>query len=286
MTSITFVVPVANEDIFRRCLLSSRIFQIPSCHELIVQRGWRSAAAAFNEAITRAENDIIVCLHEDVLLPPSWPQQLLGELENLEKLHGSFGVVGCAGATRGGRAAAHIYRHDREFHTPVPLPAAVETLDEMLICFRRSSGLTFDHSLPSFFGYAVDLCLQATSRGLQSFVVDAPCFHQAKSREGRLPEGFFINWNYLCEKWKSHLPVHTLTGTLHYKRSFVAHKFKEFVKNRFRHIPEPWWKNLPKIDPDSILNAIQEPHASLVRRDEGNTIAGVCFALLEEKKNA
>jgi hypothetical protein len=109
--------------------------------------------------------------------------------------------------------------------------------------------------------------MQANARSLQNFAVDVPCFHQAKSREGRLPKGFFVNWNYLCEKWKPYLPIHTLTGTLHHKRSFVLNNFKEFVKERLGCVSEPWWRNLPTINPDRVLHEIDESHLGLAPRD-------------------
>jgi cellulose synthase/poly-beta-1,6-N-acetylglucosamine synthase-like glycosyltransferase len=253
LTAFTFVVPVGNEDVLRTCLLSSTLFRTPSQHELLLQRGARSAAEAFNNGIDRAANDLIVCLHQDVVLPDLWPERFASELAKLNTGTEPVGVVGCAGITGQGRAAAHIYRHDREFYPNIELPAEVETLDELLICFRKSSGLRFDEKLPSFFGYAIDLCLEAISRGMQNFVVDAPCFHQARSREGRMPKGFFSNWNYLCDKWKPFLPVHSLTGTLHHKKSFLVHSIIESVKEHIGYVPEPWWRNLPKIDTESAL---------------------------------
>lgn len=248
MLPITLVVPVGDENVFRDCLLSSRMVQDAGACELIAQRGWDGAAKAFNDAIDRAQNDLIVCLHQDVLLPDDWHERFVSAITQLEMQHGPIGVAGCAGITSDGKPAGHMYRHDREFHPPVALPAAAETLDEMLICFRKASGLRFDENVPSFFGYAADLCLEASKRGLKNYAIDAPCFHQAKSRQGRLPESFFENWNYLCDKWKDYLPVQTLIGPLHYKRSFFRHKLVESIKEKIGYTAEPWWKDLPTID--------------------------------------
>lgn len=265
MLPVTLVVPVGDEDVFRDCLLSSRLVEDTGACELIAQRGWSTAAKAFNDAIDRAHNDLIVCLHQDVLLPDEWHERFVSAITQLEMQQGPIGVAGCAGITSHGKTAGHMYRHDREFHPPVALPAAVETLDEMLICFRKSSGLRFDENLPSFFGYAVDLCLEASRRGLKNYAIDAPCFHQAKSRQGRLPEQFFINWNYLCDKWKDQLPVQTLTGTLQNKRSFTTHKFVESIKEKIGYAPEPWWADLPKIDTAAALRGSRAVEAADVK---------------------
>lgn len=69
-----------------------------------------------------------------------------------------------------------------------------------------------------------------------------------------MPEQFFVNWNYLCEKWKPFLPVYTLTGTLNHKRSFLAHTMKQYLKERVGYTVEPWWQALPIIDPEYALH--------------------------------
>lgn len=265
MTALTFIVPVGNEDVFQDCLLSSELFHLfweESGHELIAQRGFHSAAEAFNDGMSRAKNDLIVCLHQDVILPRRWAERFVAEFEKLESGPEPVGVVGCAGITSKGAPAAHIYRHDREFYPDIPLPAMVETLDELLICFRKSSGLRFDTKQPSFFGYATDICLQAITQGRQNFVVDVPCFHQAKSREGRMPRQWFENWNYLCDKWKPYLPVQTLVGPLKRKRSYRVHNFVQFLREHVGHSPEPWWRRLPVIDPEKVMHSENLPAAS------------------------
>lgn len=103
-----------------------------------------------------------------------WAERFLASLDELDSQGLPVGVLGCIGITSAGELAGHIYRHDRELLSKDSLPARVETLDEMLIAFRKSSGLRFDPTVPSFFGYAVDLCLQASSAGLQNFAADAP----------------------------------------------------------------------------------------------------------------
>lgn len=47
MLPITLVVPVGDENVFRDCLLSSRMVEDTGACELIAQRGWRSAAEVY-----------------------------------------------------------------------------------------------------------------------------------------------------------------------------------------------------------------------------------------------
>ena len=170
-----------------------------------------------------------------------------------------MGVVGCIGMTSSGVPAGHIYRHDREYFPTCPLPARVETLDEMLISFRRSSSLRFDPVLPSFFYYAVDLCLQATSRGLHNFAVDAPCFHQAKNRNHVMPTDFYHSQEYMMRKWKGVVPVRTLSGTLGGRQLYWTKRIKQSLFQAIGYTPEPWWQNLPRIDPAAKLHGTALP---------------------------
>jgi len=255
LSLITFIVPIGDVGVYQNCFLSSPLFREKSNFQILGQTGFKNAGQAFNDGIDKAANDLIVCAHQDVVFPVAWVKRFLTKLQELESQGVPLGIVGCAGITSKGEPAGHIYRHDREFCAPHALPAKVETLDEMLISFRKSSGLRFDPQLPSFWGYSTDLCLQAHLKGLQNFALDVPCFHQAKNRERLLPRDFFTNWNYLCEKWSEALPVHTLTGTVAHKRSFWMDRVKQAVSDAIGYNPEPWWKDLPRIDPQAVLFA-------------------------------
>jgi hypothetical protein len=253
MSGITFVIPVGDEDTFEKCFLSSPLLAENPRSQVLVQRRFKSASLAFNDAIDRAANDIIVFAHQDVVFPSSWDRQFLGRLEELESLRIPIGIVGCVGITHGGEQAGHIYRYDREFFPPLPLPAKIETVDEMVISFRKSSGLRFDPGLPTFSCYGADICLEARSRNLENFVVDAPCFHQGKNIQGRLPKGEFKDRAYIVRKWKKYLPVRTLSGTIDRRRSYRAYRIKQFFRGLLLTSPRPWWADLPQIDPEEKL---------------------------------
>src|SRR5579884_3468757 len=170
MSSITFIVLVGNQDTYQKCFLSSPLFQRKNGStdfQIIAQSGFKTAGEAFNEGIERAVNDLIVCIHQDVILPINWDVRFLAKRSEVESLGPPVGVVGCWGITSEGERAGHVYHRDRQLFPrkvgdngnrgPMALPQRVQTLDELLISFRKSSGLRFDPDLPSFFGYAVDL---------------------------------------------------------------------------------------------------------------------------------
>ncbi len=86
------------------------------------------------------------------------------------------------------------------------LPAAVATLDELVLIVRRDIPLRFDPEL-GFHLYGADICLQARQRGLAVVALGAPCQHH--SRSIGLPEAFFASARVFARKWAHRLPIAT-----------------------------------------------------------------------------
>jgi len=53
----------------------------------------------------------------------------------------------------------------------------VQTLDEIVLIFRRDSGLSFDETLPHFHFYGTDICMRAAEQGRQCYAISAFCVH-------------------------------------------------------------------------------------------------------------
>lgn len=253
--NITFVVPIGDEHIYAQCFAKSPLLASGAAVEVFGQRGFKTAAAAFNEAIQRSRNDLMIFCHQDIVLPAGWDAGFLTEIQKVSGVAPNWGVVGCAGITADGRVAAHIYRHDRELASSVPLPAEVRTLDECLVAFRRSSALRFDKDLPGFFYYAADICLQAESLGRLNYAIDAPCVHRSKSRVS-LPASLYVAERYFIRKWSTRLPVPTLSGTVGGRKSLAIRRVKDGLRAATARIgwrPRPWWAALPQVDLEAIL---------------------------------
>ena len=67
---------------------------------------------------------------------------------------------------------------------------AVQTLDEIVLILKKSSGLRFDDSLPHFHFYGTDICLRAAQRGMRSYAISAFCVHNTHQTLV-LPEEFY-----------------------------------------------------------------------------------------------
>src|ERR1041385_145908 len=134
---ITFIVPVGNEKIYNDCFLASPLFTEP-CNaglefQILAQRGFKGAASAFNDGLDNAKHDLIVCLHQDVILPVKWAERFVTQVHELENSGIPLGVVGCIGCQSDGELAGHVYHRERQMFPEPALPARVQALDELLV---------------------------------------------------------------------------------------------------------------------------------------------------------
>jgi hypothetical protein len=238
---LTFVACVSDETNLQANLLSSPCLAAGTPHEVLLYRGCTSAAEGLNRGLSEARHEIVVCLHQDVYLPKNWPARFQARYDEAQQTHGPLGVIGVYGVTlRSGNVQriGHVVDRDRPRREPHVLPAAVETLDELLLAVPRGSPLSFDPSL-GFHFYGADLCLQARRRGVAAVAVDALCFHNSRSVD--VPADFYTSGSVLARKWASMLPVAT---------SCIV------VDNRRReHRPLP-----PRTDTAPISLILQVPH--------------------------
>src|SRR5208282_1961914 len=107
---ITFAVPVRTRgDVLENNLLASPCFRTPHYHQVLIQENFSSAARAYNDAIERSLNDLIVFCHQDIFFPESWPSELERALDYLEDENPKWGVLGCGGMTRDGGWRGWVY---------------------------------------------------------------------------------------------------------------------------------------------------------------------------------
>lgn len=178
--------------------------------EVLTQRGFSSAAAAYNDALARCHGEVAILLHQDVYLPPGWLHQFQSQLAALENRDPDWGVVGLYGVDRGGQHRGHVYCTGQmsqlggNFNAPIE----VASLDELLLVVRPASGLRFDESIRGYHMYGTDICLEAIRRGKKAYVLDAPCLHNTNPYQ-ILPWDFWRAYLQMRRKWWRELPVHT-----------------------------------------------------------------------------
>jgi hypothetical protein len=205
----TFVVAVNNRGVLESNLLSSSCLRDSHVREILTQEGFASASKAYNDGIDRSRNEFIVFVHQDIILPKKWLDQIESSLDYLEHEDPNWGVLGCYGETRDQGARGHVYSSGLGIiGEPFGHPVAIQSLDEIVLILRKSSGLRFDDNLPHFHLYGTDICLRAELSGRKSYAIPAFCTHNT-NQNFVLPKEFYECYRYIKRAWKSHLPIQT-----------------------------------------------------------------------------
>ena len=206
--SITFVVAVNKRDVLEANFEASPCLQGQHQHQIILQEGFRSAPIAYNDAIYKSVNDLIVFCHQDMYFPEHWIEQLQATVQRLEEQGAPWGVLGCSGVTRDRRYLGLVYSVGIGIIGTSSEPAEVQTLDEIVLVIRKSSGLRFDQNLPHFHLYGADICLRASAKSLKSYAISALCVHNTL-QGSILPDEFYECCSYMKRTWKKELPIQT-----------------------------------------------------------------------------
>lgn len=144
-------------------------------------------SAAIREGASRARHDLVVFVHEDVLLLDGWQSAFERSLDELERVDPEWGIVGVAGLRQADRSASGHWSDPHGYHDHLggrPF-AEVDCLDEHLLALRRRELETLDEGLPSIHNLGRDLALAVAREGRRTYVVDAPTVHKYADAEGR-----------------------------------------------------------------------------------------------------
>jgi hypothetical protein len=203
------VVSAVNND----AILQSNLLKSPdlsTASEVILQRGFSSAALAYNDALDKAATSLVVLAHQDVYFPSGWLHKVSEAVTRISETDPQWAVLGVWGVTTSGDRAGHVYCAGlrKELGRKFDGGAAVRTLDEAVLIVRAPSSLRFDPGLKGFHLYGTDLCLTAASHGLGCYAISAYCVHNTNGYK-LLPAQFWRNCLYLRSKWRSQLPITT-----------------------------------------------------------------------------
>jgi hypothetical protein len=234
---LTFASAINDRDLFASNFLASPIFAGSHQHQIIVQNGFPSAAKAYNNAIDRSENEIIVFAHQDMVFPASWLVDVERALNDLDRIDPNWGVLGCFGETADAQGRGYVYMPGLGIvGAPSENPEAVQTLDEIVLIIKKSSGLRFDPTLPHFHFYGTDICLRANYLGRKSYAISAFCLHNTQFNLV-LPREFYACYRHIKRKWRAQLPIHTTCVRItKYDVDMMKRRAREFYLSHFRGI--------------------------------------------------
>ncbi len=233
---ITIAVAVNDRTVLQNNLLRSPGLLDGGNREILIKEGFKSASLAYNSAIDEASNDLIVFLHQDIYLPGSWWTCLRHALAYLASSDPSWGVLGCFGSTRAAYGGlGRVYTNGLGFHgRELACPEPVETLDEIVLVLRRSSGLRFDVMLPHYHWYGTDICLTARMAGRASYAFQGLCVHNTNQLL-HLPKEFYLGYRYIKRKWARHLPIAAACMTVsHFNDALYRRRLREVLESTLR----------------------------------------------------
>jgi len=231
--NVSFVISVNDDGVLNNNFLASPMFNDKGREiDIVLIKNSRSAALAYNEGANKAKNDLMIFCHQDVVFPANWLKWLDDEIAKLEQFDKDWGVLGCIGCNKQGIMVGNIYCNaNGQQGKGSEKPEKIQTLDELLLIFKKSSNLRFDDTMPYFHFYGTDITITAKAIGKSSYVINAPCFHNT-SKIIVLPKNFLFCYKYILKKWKEHLPIYTTCAIVSYWYLFEMHY--ELTKDYFR----------------------------------------------------
>lgn len=203
------VAAVNDDDILSKCLARSPDV---ACGRLRLAaiHGATAMSHAYNDALDRNHVPIILFAHQDVYLPAGWLDRAIEMLSRLTAAHPDWAVAGPYGVTADGRHVGRVWdaTMGRELGAAGFAPAAVGSLDELLLILRRESGVRFDGELPDFHLYGTDIVQMALRQGRGAYAVELPVVHNNRP-VATLRGGYARAYAHARRKWREQLPIWT-----------------------------------------------------------------------------
>jgi hypothetical protein len=179
--------------------------------KLRIYEGFATAGAAYNQALADSAAPYLVLVHQDIYLPRNFIANVRARIENLNQIDPNWAVAGAIGTDAAGDVVGQTWSSGlgQIVGEKTEQPVAVEALDEMLLIVRRAAGVAFDPDIPSFHLYGTDIIQTAKTRGMKSYVIDAPVIHHSRPAVD-LRGGFRVAYSYMQRKWRGALPIQNL----------------------------------------------------------------------------
>ncbi len=238
---ISVICVYNNRATLDTCLLKSINAQTAD-HELILldNRGgeFKSAAEALNSGGRDAKGELLMFVHQDVLLPTAdWLKNVESGVNQLSNL----GIAGVAGARELKRC---VVTNLKQGDPPRPAgnvqidrPEKVQTLDECLILIPKSvfEKLEFDEeTCDDWHLYAVDYSLSARRQGYDVYVIPDCVYH--RSSGDSMSDGFYRVLNKVLVKHRNAYPViYTTNGNWSTPYPMIIYRMLRMVDRLYYH---------------------------------------------------
>lgn len=137
--------------------------------------------------IDKAHHELLVIVHEDVLLQPGWQAMFEVSLNTLENHDPDWSAVGIVGWDENDRLIGHSSDPHGYRNSFKKIPyLETSRIDEQLIVLQKSSGIRPDPNLPSIHNIGRDLKLQGMNCNRKCYVINAPAIHKWQDHNGKI----------------------------------------------------------------------------------------------------
>jgi hypothetical protein len=228
---------------------------------------FNSLSLAMAQGIAQASHDLVIVIHEDVLLPKGWQGYFEQSLANLEQHDPEWAVLGSVGWIEDTVIFGH-WKDPRNnmnsfLENPNSFVKAVR-LDEQILIMQKKTLPSLDPELPGIHHIGRGLLEVAHQEGHASYVIDAPTIHKYADKCG----------NPVIAKEQSEKIMDRET------RPYLADRAccNDYIKHRFPHlnIPDyvPYDFGIP-FDNDQKLSQLNQPVILLGRGGSGTRLLGM-----------
>lgn len=169
-----------------------------------------SASAAYNRALDVVKTPVVICLHQDVYLPPDWDRRLSRAIALVEEIDPDWAIIAPIGMSMSGEHVGQVWSTGQGANIGRALdgPVPVQSVDELMIVLRRDSGVRFDDTMPDFHLYGTDIVQNAISQGKGAYACQMPVVHNDRFHD-RLGADFSRAYHFVRRKWPSKTPIRT-----------------------------------------------------------------------------
>ena len=160
--------------------------------------------------------------HQDVYLPSEWfarVQELWHAAEtNNQHPIGIAGVAGVAHGADGKKFVRYYLDRDQTLCDPVQEDEHIQTLDELVLVFRRDRFIPELSPELGFHFYGAEACILAKRAGFSAAVLNAPCLHN--SSRGKNPDllkkdaSFLQSMQRFFIRYQKELPITTTCANI------------------------------------------------------------------------
>ncbi|MGO4681157.1 glycosyltransferase [Microbacterium sp. 2MCAF23] len=253
---VSIVCVYNDQPVLSSCLqrsVDAQISDAPQTELIAVdnrENRFSSAGAALNDGARRARNDVVVFVHQDVVLH-SLPALEEAAAELLDAP--DIGIMGAVGIDRDKRIIGRIRDRIVRIGESAPFPMDVDTLDEVLLMAPRAQLLAeplSEDPLLAWHAYGVEYALRMRRAGRRAVARDIPLTHNSLSTNLAKLD---LAHRHVGDTYPEMLPIQTTCGTVH--RAGFADSLARGLR-RFRSA-RIWWgestvaRDVHRISPDS-----------------------------------